>query len=92
MSDVRMVEPMSSIDLPKLAADLESGGFAGQDTVVRAVVQAARVRGVSPVLVGILADPAEPEVARLRAFGMVAAALSADPPAATMAPPTRTAA
>jgi hypothetical protein len=32
--------------------------------------------GVSPTLVAVLADPAEPEVARLRAFGCIATALA----------------
>ncbi len=44
------------------------------------MVRAARAAGVSPSLVDVLADPTEPEVARLRAFGHVAAALAARPP------------
>ena len=90
-----MVERMSSTELPAvnlstLAADLAASGFAGHDAAIRSIVHAARARGVSPVLVGILADPREPEVARLRAFGRVAAALSSPP--LTIAPVTRTAA
>jgi hypothetical protein len=82
---------MSSIDLPQLAAQLESGGFVGLEPAIRTMVQAARAQGVSPVLVGILADVDQPDVARLRAFGRVAAAL-ARPPAAAPIPVTRTAA
>ena len=36
--------------------------------------------GLSRILVDVLADPTEPEVARLRVFGQVAAALAARPP------------
>ena len=41
------------------------------------MIRAARVLGVSRTVVDVLADPAEPEVARMRAFGRVAAALAA---------------
>ena len=44
-------------------------GSPGTRLPIRAVVRAARAHGVSPVLVDILADPGQPEVARLRAFG-----------------------
>ena len=50
-----------------------------------------RARGASPVLVDILADPEQPDVARLRAFGRIAASVSFRP-VATMAPLTRRAA
>ena len=82
---------LPAVDLPTLAADLASGGFAGHDAAIRSIVHAARARGLCPVLVGILADPREPEVARLRAFGRIAVAISRRP-AATMAPRTQTAA
>jgi hypothetical protein len=62
-----------------LAWDLATGGFEGHEVSVREVVRSSRAAGVSPVLVGILADPTEPEVARLRAFGRVAATLAASP-------------
>ena len=74
---------LPAVNLSILAADLAASGFAGHDAAVRSIVHAARARGVSPVLVGILADASEPEVARLRAFGRVAIALSRP---ATMAP------
>jgi hypothetical protein len=69
---------MSTPQLEPLAYDLASDGFAGHELAIRQVVKAARSAGPSRVprtLVDILADPAEPEVARLRAFGTVAAAL-----------------
>jgi hypothetical protein len=63
--------------LVDLAWALASDGFAGHEGSIRQVVRSARAAGVSPIVVGILADPSEPEVARLRAFGHVATALAA---------------
>jgi hypothetical protein len=71
---------MSSTDLLHLAWELESRGFAGQEAAVRQVVRSARALGLSRVVVDVLADPDEPEVARLRAFGRVAVQLSAAEP------------
>jgi hypothetical protein len=71
---------MSTPHLVELAWDLESRGFEGHEVAVRQVVRSARAAGLSRTLVDVLADPTEPEVARLRAFGRVAAALSARPP------------
>jgi hypothetical protein len=68
---------MSTPQLRELAWDLEFRGFAGQENALRPVIRAARVLGVSRTLVDILADPAEPEAARMRAFGHVATALAA---------------
>jgi hypothetical protein len=66
-------------DIPQLDAlawEIEDGGIAGRELAVRRVVRAAQALGVSPTLVAVLADPAEPEVARLRAFGCIATALA----------------
>jgi hypothetical protein len=66
-------------DIPQLDAlawEIEDGGIAGRELAVRRVVRAAQALGVSPTLVAVLADPAEPAVARLRAFGCVATALA----------------
>jgi hypothetical protein len=63
--------------LDALAWEIEDGGFAGRELAVRRVVRAAQALGVSPTLIAVLADPAEPEVARLRAFGCIATALAA---------------
>ena len=82
---------MSTVDVAELARELDHSGIAGREAAIRAVAQAARAQGVSPVLVGILADRGEPEVVRLRAFGRVAAALAFSRPTATTRP-TRTAA
>jgi hypothetical protein len=72
---------MSTPLLDELAWDLASDGFVGHEVVVRQLVRSARAAGLSATLVEVLADPAEPEVARLRAFGHVAAALAARPAA-----------
>lgn len=67
---------MSSFDLDQLAWELDAHGFAGRDGAVRNVVRSARVAGLSPVVIAVLAEPAEPEAARMRAFGHLAAALA----------------
>lgn len=66
---------MSTPDLHLLALEFEAHGLAGRDLAVGAVVRAARTAGLSPVLVDVLGDVAEPEVARLRAFGRLAGLL-----------------
>ena len=63
-------------DLDLLALELAAHGLAGRDLAVGAVVRAARTAGLSPVLVDVLGDTAEPEIARLRAFGHLASLLS----------------
>jgi hypothetical protein len=67
---------MSSSDLSQLGWDLASDGFVGREAAVRQVVRSARSAGVSSIAAGVLSDPQEPEVARMRAFGLVAAALA----------------
>jgi hypothetical protein len=67
------------VDIPwldALAWEIEDGGIAGRELAMRRVVRAGQALGVSPTLVAVLADPAEPEVARLRAFGRIATALA----------------
>ena len=68
---------MSSTDLTDLAWDLASDGFVGRENAVRQVVRTARAQGVPAVLTEVLANPSEPAVARLRAFGRIAAQLAA---------------
>jgi hypothetical protein len=77
---------MSTPQLTDLAMDLAVDGFGGHEHDVRDVVRAARQRGVSPALVAVLADPGQPEVARLRAFGRVATALAEVPVAPRIRP------
>ena len=70
---------MSTPHLVQLAWDLDAHGFDGQEVAVRQVVRSARAAGLPATLVDVLADPTEPEVARMRAFGRVAAALASRP-------------
>ena len=71
---------MSSTDLTDLAWDLASDGFVGRESAVRQVVRTARSQGVPSVLIDVLADVTQPAVARLRAFGRVAALLAVPQP------------
>jgi hypothetical protein len=68
---------LSGDHLADLAWALASDGLDAHEVSIRRVVSWARAAGVSPVVVGILADPSAPEVARLRAFGQIATALAA---------------
>ncbi len=85
---VLILAAMRSDDLTDLAWDLASDGFPRHESAVRRFVRRARDRGVSPVLTGVLGDPTEPEVARLRAFGQVSTLLAV----ANVAPPVTRAA
>ena len=67
---------MSTPDLHLLAQEIESHGLVGHESAIDAVCRAARSAGLSPVLVDVLADPHQPEVARVRAFGMLTARLA----------------
>ncbi len=63
-------------DLIQLGHELDTHGFRGQGFAIRAIVRAARAHGVADVAAGVLADLTAPEVARLRAFAVVSAALA----------------
>ena len=52
-------------------------GIAAHEPAVARLVLVARRRQINYTLVGILADPTEPEMARLRAFAKVTVALAA---------------
>lgn len=54
---------------------VELDGIDAHEDRARILVDAAIARRIRPVLVGILADPREPSVARTRAFGKLALAL-----------------
>lgn len=62
--------------LAALGWQLERDGMVGHEADVAEIAHLAADVGVSPVLVGVLADGREPEVARIRAFGLVALGLS----------------
>ncbi len=76
-SCIPTLEPMSAVpfDLEQLAFDLDRSGFPGREPVIRQVVHLARMHNVGGAAVGVLADQTAPEVARMRAFGIVATAL-----------------
>jgi len=80
------MDPMTSNDLTDLAWDLASDGFVGREVAVLQVARTARAVGLPATLVAVLADVHQPEVARLRAFGRIAALL--DAVGATTAPAT----
>jgi hypothetical protein len=71
---------MEREDLHRTAWHLERHGIVGAEPQIAAVVRAARRAGLRPIAVGVLADDGAPEVARIRAFARVAAALDAAPP------------
>ena len=76
---------MTTIDdreVDRLAWTLERTGIAGHEADIGRLVDRARPGGASPVLVEVLGDPAEPECARIRAFGLVAMQLHISPLAA----------
>lgn len=75
---------MSSAELLRLGGEVEAQGALASESSIRRVVDAARAAGIRSVALQVLADDREPEVARIRAFGMVTVALGAVlPPAPT---------
>lgn len=67
---------MSIPDVHLLAQEIESHGLVGHESAIDAVCRAARAAGLSGVLADVLADRRQPEVARVRAFGMLTARLA----------------
>jgi hypothetical protein len=59
----------------ELADRLATHGPAALERELRGLIRDARRHGVTPVLVTILADPVQPDVARQRAFGRIVAEL-----------------
>ena len=64
------------VDIHDLAAQIETGGLAAVRPEIASAVAAARAAGLSHVLVDVLADPTQPEVARSRALALVGRALA----------------
>jgi hypothetical protein len=64
-------------ELTRIAGDVDALGVTANETAIALVVAWARSAGVDPVLLSVLSDPTEPEVARARAFGRVATDLTA---------------
>lgn len=54
----------------------EAGLAAAAPADLTTLAETAEVVGISPVLVEVLVDPAEPTVARERAFSLIACAVS----------------
>ncbi len=63
-------------DVIRLGFELDAHGFNGREASIRQLVRNARSRGVDGPAVGVLADIAAPDVARLRAFAAVSAGLA----------------
>ena len=63
--------------LISLGYELDAHGFAGREAAVRQIVRDTRSLGLDCTAVGVLADTSAPDVARLRAFAAVSAALAA---------------
>jgi len=61
--------------LVRLGYELDANGFGGCEADVRRLIRTARAQGIDGPAVGVLADITAPDVARLRAFAVVSAAL-----------------
>jgi hypothetical protein len=76
---------INSVDLEGLALALDRDGVSSHDDEMSVVAARARRACLSPTLAAIVSAPDAPEVARLRAFGRLAALLepsSSRPPLA----------
>ena len=63
-------------DTIRLGFELDAYGFTGREAAIRQLVRTARSRGVDGAALGVLADIAAPDVARLRAFAAVSVSLA----------------
>lgn len=64
-------------EIDELAHLVAADGIAAHPVALLELAHTAHDLGVSQVLIDVLADPAEPEPARLRALGRIASELSA---------------
>jgi len=62
--------------LDELAWAIDSDGIARHEATVSRLANWARALGLDSVLVDVLADPAQPEAARERAFGALSQAVA----------------
>lgn len=67
--------------LTRIANNIATHGIGANETAVAMVVRRASTTGVDPVLLSVLSDVTQPEIARERAFGSIATALAATRPA-----------
>jgi hypothetical protein len=65
--------------LDGLAADIDRFGLGAVEAEVTALAEQAREAGISPIALAVLTDRSEPEIARERAFGLVATQLTQAP-------------
>lgn len=75
---------ISDDELDQVAWRIERHGLRGSEDALRRTAVRALIAGVSPVLAEVLADPDSPEVARIRAFGLVTLRLGAPLPHSTI--------
>jgi len=68
---------VNTIDQDRLAHGIAQDGLVAYNDAITAMVLRARSTGVRSPALDVLGDIAQPEVARQRAFGKVAAALAA---------------
>ena len=66
-------------DIEELAGTISIYGIRAVEPEVARMVAEARGRGLDTASVDILGDPSQPEVARLRAFGLVGGRLDRHP-------------
>jgi hypothetical protein len=70
MTSAGTLHPGSGTEtLDELAWAIDSDGIGCHEEAIARVVTRARALGVDPVLLDVLSDPAQPQVARERAFG-----------------------
>jgi hypothetical protein len=67
-------------DLAAMGARIAEVGPAGSPALLAEVALRARVHGMSSPALGVLTDPAAPDVARIRAFAVVSTHLAATRP------------
>lgn len=67
---------MDSARLDRLARHIDAEGFGGVEQDIRRLAGDANAAGVNAVLLAVLTDDRAPQVARARAFGMVAGAIA----------------
>ena len=67
---------MSTLTLMDLSERVARGGISADPRGITELAETAQRLGIRPVLVDVLLDEAQPEVARLRAFTRVSCAVS----------------
>src|SRR5690606_8408078 len=83
---------MDRAALDAMAWRIAEEGIAAHEPSLAALVAAARTAGIAHTALDVLADTGAPEVARQRAFGLVASALTATSEADRVREPVGTAA